>query len=452
MSSLVPAQLLLIYVAVLLPLGLLPVINPALTPAAVVLGLLALVPIAVDFLLSRQRLQGIAFQVPPVIRLSAGRAGDIQVTVSYGANTGAKNPARSPARPPTWITVGLDFPPTIICDQEIITLALSQDHEQALFSFPVLAKERGRFALTLLMAATRSRFGFWEIRQETKLDAEIRVYPNLQLEQKKLASLFMPQRGAGIQPRRQVGQGREFEKLREYLPGDSLDMIHWKATAKRQHPMSKLYQVERIQEVYAVVDAARLSGQPGAEQEQRLESFIRTALVIGMAARQQGDLFGLLTFHHQIGSFMRAKGGAGHFNLCRDQLSLLEMQRVSPDFRELAIFIRNKLKKRALLIFMTSLDDPVLAEELLTSIELICRQHLVVIMTPNTTQPLFADEQVSTVDDIRRNLVGHFQDQDMRTLERAFHRLGVTMLRSEAPALAGLAVQQYLSVKSRQLL
>ncbi|MCI5151402.1 MAG: DUF58 domain-containing protein, partial [Candidatus Electrothrix sp. MAN1_4] len=244
----------------------------------------------------------------------------------------------------------------------------------------------------------------------------------------------------------------EFEKLREYLPGDSLDMIHWKATAKRQHPMSKLYQVERVQEVYTVVDAARLSGQLGAEQEQRLESFIRTALVIGMAARQQGDLFGLLTFHHQIGSFLRAKGGTAHFNLCRDQLSLLEMQRVSPDFRELAIFIRKKLKKRALLVVMTSLDDPVLAEELLKAVELICRQHLVVIMAPNTTKPLFADEQVSSLDDIRRNLVGHFQDQEMRNLERAFHRLGVTMLRSDAPALAGLAVQQYLGVKSRQML
>lgn len=103
---------------------------------------------------------------------------------------------------------------------------------------------------------------------------------------------------------------------------------------------------------------------------------------------------------------------------------------------------------------MTSLDDPVLAEELLKSVALICRQHLVVIMVmvPKTVRPLFADEQVSTVDDIRRNLVGHFQDQEMRTLEREFHRLGVTMVRSEASALAGLAVQQYLSVKARQVL
>jgi uncharacterized protein (DUF58 family) len=442
--SLVPARQLLIYAVALLPLGLLPVINPAFVPAATVLGCFALLPVVADGLLSRHRLADIAFQLPPVIRLCAGRSGKIQVIVTR-RGTG-----------PTQISVGIDLPPAIETESEIITVALAEGLERFVFPFPVVPTGRGRFSLVLLMAATRSRLGFWEVQQGTPLSSEIRVYPNLQLEQKGLAPLFLPKRGAGIHARRQVGQGREFEKLREYLPGDSMDMIHWKATAKRQQPMSKLYQVERVQEVYAVVDAARLSGQPlpGAGKEPRLESFIRAALVMGMAARQQGDLFGLLTFSHRIESFLRAKGGAGHFNLCRDHLSLLEMQAVSPDFRELAVFIRQKLKKRALLVFMTSLDDPVLAEELLKSVELICRQHLVVIMVmvPKTARPLFADEQVTTVDDIRRNLVNHFQDQEVRTIERAFHRLGVTMMRSDAPDLAGLAVQQYLTVKARQML
>jgi uncharacterized protein (DUF58 family) len=444
---LVPARQLLIYTAALLPLGLLPVMNPDLVPTAAMLACLALIPVAVDGLLSRHRLLNITFQLPPVIRLCAGRPGEIQVTVIRKETAPAQI---------SMIFIGIDLPPAIESENDIISVALAKGHEHFVFPFPVVPTERGRFPLALIMAATRSRLGFWEVRQGTTLSSEIRVYPNLQLEQKGLAPLFLPKKGPGIHPQRQVGQGREFEKLREYLPGDSMDMIHWKATAKRQQPMSRLYQVERVQEIYTVVDTARLSGQPlpGAEKEQRLESFIRAALVMGMAARQQGDLFGLLTFSHRIESFLRAKGGAGHFNLCRDHLSLLEMQTVSPDFRELAVFIRQKLKKRALLVFMTSLDDPVLAEELLKSVELICRQHLVVIMVmvPKTIRPLFTDEQVTTLDDIRRNLVGHFQDQEMRTMERAFHRLGVTMLRSDAGALAGMAVQQYLSVKARQML
>ena len=56
-----------------------------------------------------------------------------------------------------------------------------------------------------------------------------------------------------------IGKGREFEKLREYIPGDSYDEIHWKATAKRGRPVTKVFQIERTQEVYVVIDASRLS-------------------------------------------------------------------------------------------------------------------------------------------------------------------------------------------------
>jgi uncharacterized protein (DUF58 family) len=57
-----------------------------------------------------------------------------------------------------------------------------------------------------------------------------------------------------------MGRGREFEKLREYQPGDSIEDVQWKASARRQSLITKVYQVERTQEVYAIVDASRLSG------------------------------------------------------------------------------------------------------------------------------------------------------------------------------------------------
>jgi uncharacterized protein (DUF58 family) len=59
---------------------------------------------------------------------------------------------------------------------------------------------------------------------------------------------------------RQVGKGRDFEQLREYLPGDGYEDIHWKATAKYGHPVTKVFQIERTQELYVVLDASRLSG------------------------------------------------------------------------------------------------------------------------------------------------------------------------------------------------
>ena len=92
--------------------------------------------------------------------------------------------------------------------------------------------------------------------------SEIRVYPNLFTERRNLAALFLHRGAFGLHAQRQVGKGREFEKLREYMPGDSFDEIHWKATAKRGRPITKVFQIERTQEVYVVIDASRLSARP----------------------------------------------------------------------------------------------------------------------------------------------------------------------------------------------
>ena len=144
-------------------------------------------------------------------------------------------------------------------------------------------------------------------------------------ERKNLAALFLNRGGFGIHAQRQVGKGRDFEKLREYVPGDGYDEIHWKATAKRGRPITKVFQIERTQEVYVIIDSSRLSARTQFVRQTVagrgstttatlgettvLERFVTAALVLGLAAEQQGDLFGLLTFADRVGTFVRARNG-----------------------------------------------------------------------------------------------------------------------------------------------
>ena len=126
---------------------------------------------------------------------------------------------------------------------------------------------RGNYPITQAYVEGYSPFGFWAIRKTVPVQSEIRVYPNLMTERKNLAALFLHRGAFGLHAQRQVGKGRDFEKLREYIPGDSYDEIHWKATAKRGRPVTKIFQIERTQEVYVIVDASRLSARevPGSE-------------------------------------------------------------------------------------------------------------------------------------------------------------------------------------------
>ncbi|MDB6032805.1 MAG: hypothetical protein JWM16_3143, partial [Verrucomicrobiales bacterium] len=308
-----------------------------------------------------------------------------------------------------------------------------------------------------------SPLGFWALRSQLPLRSEIRVYPNLFKERKSLAGLFLNRGVLGIHNQRQIGKGREFEKLREYSPGDSFDEIHWKATARRGHPITKVFQVERTQEVYVIVDASRLSARKSTRSadaglmdsgETLLERYITCALIMGLAAEKQGDLFGVLAFTNKIESFVRAKNGKAHYSACRDALYTLQPQRVTPDFDELASFIRLRMRRRALLIVLTSLDDPVLAEGFVRNMELLCHQHLVLvnILKPVDAEPLFTASPVSSVDGIYQRLGGHMQWQGLRELEKNLKRRGTQFHLLENEKMALQLVEQYVGVKQRQLL
>jgi uncharacterized protein (DUF58 family) len=185
-----------------------------------------------------------------------------------------------------------------------------------------------------------------------------------------------------------------------------------------------------------------------------LERFVTAALVLGLAAEQQGDLFGLLTFTNRVEKFIRAKNGKAHYSACRDALHTLQPQIVSPDFDELCTFIRLRMRRRALLIFLTSLDDRVLADSFVKNVDLIRRQHLVLanMLQPPGVAEVFSDPNLSTEDELYQHLGGHLLWHNLRELEKILQRRGVQFSLLKSEKLSVELVSQYLGVKRRQLL
>jgi uncharacterized protein (DUF58 family) len=287
-------------------------------------------------------------------------------------------------------------------------------------------------------------------------------------ERGSLAALFLNRGHYGIHIRRQHGKGREFEKLREYIPGDGFDEIHWKATAKRRHPITKIFQIERTQEVYTVIDASRLSARPmvakalpgvGASgvlegSDTCLERFIAAALVVGLAAQKQGDRFGLITFSDSVHDFLRARGGKSHYSACRDRLFNLHPRMVNPDYEELSTFVRLKLRRRALVILLTNLDDPVLAESFTRTVELLRPHHLVMVnmLRPAAARPVFSNPGLTSPEEIYQELSGHALWHNLRELEKTLSLHGVDFRLVDHERLCVDVVSQYMNVKQRQLL
>jgi uncharacterized protein (DUF58 family) len=458
----VPRTRLLVWFAIIvLPFATLAGVVPSVATvsfAAITLFALAAV---VDACLMSGDLRGVSLELTPLLRATQERPFSINVRL------------RNPSQRARTLRLALAFPPELLPSAEEITVDLPVQSEWSAFDWSCSAAKRGKFQIASARIEAPSLLGFWSRWKTTSVSSEVRVYPNLARERKNLAALFLNRGAFGIHAQRQIGRGRDFEKLREYIPGDSFEDVHWKATAKRGRPVTKVFQIERTQEVYVIIDASRLSGRNvesgkfsvesrnvdplstlNSQPSTILERFITAALVLGLAAEQQGDHFGLITFSDKIETFIRARNGKAHYHACRDALYTLQAREVTPDFDELSTFIRLRLRRRALLLFLTSLDDPVAAESFVRNMDLLCRQHLVLVnmLQPPGVRPIFSSDRVTTANELYGELAGHMRWHGLRELEKVLQRRGVRLSLLQSERLAVDLVSQYVNVKQRQVL
>jgi uncharacterized protein (DUF58 family) len=417
---------------------------PALLPVAALLDGVLLVVVLGDAFAGRRRVATLSAELPAAVRLTRGRAGEVAVDLVE-----ADPPTRS-----FELAIGLMWPATVVPERDIVTALVPAGERRSQLRLGCTPERRGRYPLTELRLERGSPLGLWAIRKHVPVASELRVYPDLLAERKSAPALFLHRGGIGLHAHRQVGKGREFERLREYQPGDGYDELHWKATAKKGRPVTKLYQVERTQEVYAVLDISRLAARPsGDPPKPALERTLNAALLLALAAERQGDLFGTVVFAERVRHFVPARGGKGHFQTCREALYAVEPQPVSPDFEELASFLRLRLRRRALLVILTALDDPILAEGFQAALRLIRRQHLIVVcsLSDGAVAPLF-QEDAENLDAVYASLAGHLRWESERELQASLGKVGVAFAPLAAEALAAGVVSRYADVKRRQLL
>jgi uncharacterized protein (DUF58 family) len=435
----VPSPILIGVVIVLgFPLAIAAGLIPALRPAAMAILGVAIGCALIDAAMRGRALKGIRVTTPELVRFFKDRQGPIQIRVH---NTGGK--ARR-------VRVGIVAPAGIETGEEERLVQLPEAAETGEFSWILTPNRRGLYRIESCYLEAPSPARLWTVRRRDPIALEIRVYPNLRRKQ----DLKALRRGAGgVHSMRQIGRGREFEKLREYVAGDGFDEIHWKAAARRGRPITKVFQVERTQEIYVIIDASRLSARPAGE-ETSLEGSVVAALLVGAAAERSGDLFGLAAFSDRVEAFTRARNGKTHYAACRDAIYQLQPRSVSPDFDEIATFLRLRLRRRALLLFLTSLDDPVLAENFTRATRFLARRHVVIagMPRPGWAKPLFEDANVESPRDIYHQLAGHMAWKRLRETASALGRIGVRLELIDPEQFGGGLIGLYDEVKQRQLL
>jgi uncharacterized protein (DUF58 family) len=443
--SLVPSPRLLwlVFYAALVGLGAGPL--PELTPIwLLALGVVAVAAL-VDAAVSLSRARPPAVTLPPMVRFMRDREGVLPITLA--------NPDRTARR----LRLALGLPEAFTSREDEVWVDLPAGAERARVDWHCTPRRRGRFDRVLVGLEGGSVLGLWQVRARTEVAAELRVHPNLLAERRQIAALFLARGRPGTRVQRTRGRGREFETLREYQSGDGFDEIHWKASAKRGRPVTKVFQAERTQEIYVVIDASRLSARPvvhaGVEQTV-LERYVTSALVLLLAAERQGDKFGLVVHDDRLRVSVRAGTGARHYAACRDALLGVRPSEATPDLPEIVRQLRTRFRQRALLFFLTDLSDPVLAEDFAKHVRVLARQHLVLVgqLPAPEVAPLFSGAEARSDEEVYGRLAGHARWAETRTLAQRMKPLGVTTVLLDNEQMAAQLVAQYMQVKARQAL
>ncbi len=221
--------------------------------------------------------------------------------------------------------------------------------------------------------------GWWQARRE--VDWALTVYPRLRTAAiEQLPSLSRLRQEAGLRQVRRLGEGRLFESLREWVPGDEIRTVDWKATARRGKLIARQYEDERRQRVLLALDAGRMLTAE-TDGRARLEDAIEAIAQLAYRAVGLDDDVGLLVFSDGIDHYLPPLRGRRALRAVLDVLAVVEGKLVEPDYPKAFAFLAAQTRKRALTVVFTDVIDRFASEALLAQVGRLRPRHVPVAVT-----------------------------------------------------------------------
>jgi uncharacterized protein (DUF58 family) len=217
---------------------------------------------------------------------------------------------------------------------------------------------------------------------------DVKVYPSyMMLRQYELLAMSNNLTEMGIKRIRRIGNNTDFEQIKDYVVGDDYRTINWRATARRHQLMVNVYQDERSQQVFSVIDKGRMMQQ--AFQEMTLLDYsINAALVLSYVTINKQDKAGLVTFADQFGTFVAPSKQEGQMQTIQEALYAEQTQFGETDYSALLAGLSRHVTRRSLLILYTSFTSMASMRRQLQYLRQLAMRHRLLVV-------FFEDEELS---------------------------------------------------------
>lgn len=312
---------------------------------------------------------------------------------------------------------------------------------------------RGVYSFGQIRVFAQTRIGLIARRFTCDKPTAVKVYPSyLMLHQYELAAISNNLTELGIKRIRRIGHHTEFEQIKEYVQGDDYRTINWKASARRHQLMVNVYQDERSQQIYQVIDKGRVM-QQAFNGMTLLDYAINAALVLSYIAIRKEDKAGLVTFDNEFGTFVPASKQSGHIQTLLENLYNQQTDFGETDFSSLCVHLNKHISKRSLLVLYTNFAEIKSMDRQLSFLTQLNRNHrLLVVFFEDAELKKYIRSKAQDTEDYYRHVIAEKFAFEKRLIVSALKQHGIESLLTTPDNLSVDVINKYLELKARQLI
>ncbi len=313
--------------------------------------------------------------------------------------------------------------------------------------------ERGEYHFGSLNIYVSSPLRLISRRFSFDNDQMVPTYPSfIQLRKYDLIAFSNNLFQYGIKKIRRIGHTMEFEQIKEYVQGDDLRTLNWKATAKRNSLMVNQFQDEKSQSVYMAIDKGRVMQMP-FDGLSLLDYAINSALVLSNVILKKQDKAGLFSFSKKVENRVFAERRGSQMQKILEALYNVKTDFFESDYSRLYVDIKKNINQRSLIILYTNFETMDGLNRQLPYLKGIAKSHLlVVVFFSNTELNSIINKKTTTIQEVYDKVIAEKFMFEKRLIVNELKKYGIHSVLTQPENLTLDAINKYLEIKSRGIL
>ena len=347
----------------------------------------------------------------------------------------------------------IDEAPVVFQRRDVSFKAKVPTNGEQTIGYTLRPVSRGIYSFGRIRVFATTVLGLVQRRFTCGEPVEVKVYPSYQmLRQYELMAISNNLQETGIKRIRRVGNHTEFEQIKDYVQGDDYRTINWRATARRHQLMVNVYQDERSQQVYSVIDKGRVM-QQAFKGMTLLDYAINASLVLSYVAIRKEDKAGLITFADHFDSFVPASRQSGHMQTLQEALYAQQTVFGETDYSALCAHVNKYVSKRSLLVIYTNFMGVVSLKRQLPFLQQLNNRHrLLVVFFDDMELHDYIRTPEEDTESVFQHVIAEKFVYEKRLIVNMLRQHGILSLLTTPDQLTVQVINRYLEMKKQGLL